>query len=346
MTIVYMEGFETTPTSQVSFGGNILYAGTDTGVRAGGGGIRSLRVTSAFNQTTMLADTKNLLVPDEVFVKFSIHADILTSGGMYVELFNQASVSMGSLNFSGGNLTGTLCGHAITSSSGWLNSTWYTMDIHIKFHATTGVVEVRRDGVMLSSASGLNTAQSGAHTGFRILRILKQLFTVSVSFYLDDIVINDALGSVNNSFMPDVRIVGLFPTGDISTRNDMSPSSGTDHFAVVDEFPASATDFLESTTVGDEEVFNITDLTLPTGWGIIAVQPTVLQRETVATGTANTEIGLVVGGVDYWDTANPKLLTTSDQYENGKIYEQNPNTAAGWTDANIDALRIGIRVIS
>ena len=123
-----------------------------------------------------------------------------------------------------------------------LLNVWYYFEIKVFTHPTAGTVEVRVNGVTLVSLSGINT-QPGFHNYHN---------TVGVYIYriggFDDYYICDSTGLLMNDFQGACRVIGLLPNADTGTEQ-WTPSTGTAHYACVDENPPNAaSDYVSSST--------------------------------------------------------------------------------------------------
>ena len=61
------------------------------------------------------------------------------------------------------------------------------------------------------------------------------------------------------SMVPERRVETLYPNADGATLG-LTPSTGTDHFALIDEAQMDASDYLAGSTVGQMDEFQLTDL--------------------------------------------------------------------------------------
>src|SRR5207253_5492268 len=79
-------------------------------------------------------------------------------------------------------------------------------------------------GTSRATANG-NTRNSGI-SGVRFVRYGSSAANISFNRSYDDIVINNALGTVNNDFLGDVRVIGLLPTA-VGTNSQLARTGGT-----------------------------------------------------------------------------------------------------------------------
>ena len=155
---------------------------------------------------------------------------------------------------------------------------YHWFELKMTIDASSGALELRRNGVVLLSFSG-NTL--GAATGdiTRVqLRSMNQRSSNRVDVWLDDIVIADDLGGQNDGFLGDLRISTLVPTADTSQK-DGSPSSSSDNFSRVDEIPPDDdASCVASATPGDRDLYATAPLGM-TPLAIKGLQQTALARK-------------------------------------------------------------------
>lgn len=345
MAILYFEGFEV-----AILPAQLTTSGTATaGSPRSNAGSRCHDFTVGVNDTGTIGNSTLLSSdPSEMFFSVQLFSAAMTSNCYSLLFYNQAGTSMGSFLFRGGNtITGTLCGQTITGTlTSYANSTWFNLEIRIKIHATTGVITIKKDGLTDVDLQNVNTTQSAVNTGVGGFNFTRSSVFATTTLSIDDIMIVDTSGSVNNTWIGDIRILGLMPNGN-GNYSEMLGSDGnqTDNYLLVDENPYSGSDYVEADTAGERDTYLLTDLTLPSGWTPLAVRQSAVAHETVATGTSLLEMGFRIDSTDYWDSAKQMLMTTTATHYNGSIYELNPDTGLAWTDADIDGMEIGVRKI-
>lgn len=214
---------------------------------------------------------------------------------------------------------------------------FYSIQVKVVIHDTLGSVEVRLNGsdtpvVNLANVDTRNGTTSTANN----VRLGSGVGGSSTAY--DDFVIWDSTGTINNSWLGDVRVDSYLPTAD-GDASAMTPSSGTEHWSLVDEVPASGTDYVESDVVGATDLFQLSDM-LHTPTTIHAVLP-VAQMLKSDTGTREAATVLKSGATTNVG-ANVALATTSAKY--WRVLELDPNGSVPWTKAAINAMQAGARV--
>jgi hypothetical protein len=160
------------------------------------------------------------------------------------------------------------------------------------------------------------------------------------STYIDDLYILTTSGSANTTFWGDVHIEARFPTSD-ATYSQWTPSTGTDHYALVDETTPNTTDYVSSLTPGQKDTYGFQDLTATDGT-VMAVQEMIYAQKSDA--GARSIAGLSrVSSTDY--DGETKALTSSYTYYT-HVMERNPNTGIAWTISEVNASEFGVDEIA
>lgn len=215
---------------------------------------------------------------------------------------------------------------------------WYHLEVKVTISNTVGAYEVRLNGSTVMSDTGVDTAWDSEEYVNRL-----EIYARDLGWQIDDLFLCDTTGSTCNDFLGDCVIDTLYPTSD-GTNTDFTPASGVDHYAMVDvaKFNGSATDYVESSTVGHKETFGMTThSTTKTIFGIglngVVTNPDVGSREVrllCLSGTVPTENE----GLSY-------SLPQGGAYAYlGATYEQEPTDSVAWTSAKINAAEFGLKV--
>lgn len=226
---------------------------------------------------------------------------------------------------------------ATTSGLGLLLNTWYWIEFKVVCNDTTGSYELRVGEVNKLSASGVDTkaGTNAYHTTFQMVGAQTGICR------FDDIYILDGSGSINNDFLGNQKVVGLFPNGDVGGYTDFTLSTGTDHYAVVDENPINDnTDYAESATTGHKDLYDYPVLT-GTGSVISGVQINTMVRETDA-NTFSLKTLIKSGATE--DEGSAEVIGSTSYKNLKRISETDPATAAAWTVSGINAAQFGIKV--
>lgn len=219
-----------------------------------------------------------------------------------------------------------------------LNS-WYYIELKTIIHDVNGSYEVRINGVTeaaLTNAGPVDTQNTGTGQWDRIQ--IASLGSGTNANYIDDFYVCDTSGAApRNTFLGTVKVETLLPQAGNGTNTELTPSTGTDHGALVDEATPNTTDYNSSATVGQKDTYNYPPMTL-TGT-IYGIQTNLYVQKSDA---AARSVCAVVrhGGVDT-DGVNVNPLTTFNYFS--EMWQQKPD-ASEWTTADIAAIEVGMKV--
>lgn len=240
-----------------------------------------------------------------------------------------------------GNSTGTLLGTA--SHAPIVANSWHYYEMKVAFHGSTGTVDVQLDGVNVLSLTGQNTRQSANNYANRLLiggAANAQSLTGGSGFTFDysDLYLCDNSGSLNNSFLGDVRIQTLYPTG-AGNYTQFTPSTGSNWQNVDDATENGDTDYNASATLNQIDSFATSDLATGT-LAPKAVQQVLVARKDDAGLRAVAPL-MRISSADYLGTA----LSLGVSYQTAfQLYETNPATSAAWAASEVNGLELGYKV--
>lgn len=97
---------------------------------------------------------------------------------------------------------------------------WHYIELQVTFNGTTGAVTLKLDGNTVLSLTGVNTiATANAYANAAFIG-------GNVGIWWDDFYVADTTGSVNNSFLGEIKVSGSLPTGN-GTQMDYSSNVNT-----------------------------------------------------------------------------------------------------------------------
>jgi len=243
-----------------------------------------------------------------------------------------------------GNVLGVYRGATLLASGTTVlvANSWYYVEFKCVIHDTNGSYETRIDGVVeaaLTNAGPVDTRNGG--TGIWD-RLMIRSFTTSTTSRYDDFYLLDTSGPApRNNFLGPIKIETLYPQTDAvaaGSNAGLTPSTGTDHGALVDEPSPNTTDYNSSAVVGIKDTYNYPPMTL-TGT-IYGIQTNLYVSKSDAVARSVCAV-VRSGGVDS-DGVNVNPTTTF-QY-NSEIRPVNTNGGAEWTTAAIAAIEAGMKV--
>ena len=216
---------------------------------------------------------------------------------------------------------------------------WCWIEFHVVFSGSVGVVDVYVNGTQVMHLTGQNTIHNSGQTGVNSVSLGCAVSQYSVSGYCDDWYILDPNTSPNTARLGDSRIKTLVPASDAGPNNG-TPSSGSTHYAMVDEAQWSSTNSLTITnTSGQEELFGMGSLGA-TPSSVWAVRVLAVAEKTDA-GSCNLETVMSSGGNVATGPSTP--LLTSYSHVTG-IFQTDPNTSAAWTYGGVNAMDCGVKI--
>jgi hypothetical protein len=237
---------------------------------------------------------------------------------------------------SSGSMSHAFCTLLGSTPAGIVNNgTWNYIELKVD-HDNAGTVEIAVNGnVELSEVGTVDTLPTG-----RIYDAIGfGLATSSGSVDFDDFYIADDQGADVNDFVGDSRIEAIYPESD-GTHLDWTPSTGSPHWSLVDETtPNGDTDYVSTTAPGNQDSYNYQ--TVSGAGDIIAVQVNIVARKE-ASGTKKVKALARVSAADFLSTEEHALAMDYKDYR--AIYTNNPDTAAPWSAAEVNASEFGVEV--
>jgi len=216
----------------------------------------------------------------------------------------------------------------------FVDSYWHLIDMHIAI-GTSGSLQCKLDGVMDMDYSG-NTRgnsetqvdrvyfDSGFHLGFY------------PTHYFDDIAMNDLNGSDDNTWCGDGHVELLRPNAE-GSLDEWTPSSGSVHYAMVDDFPPNGdTDYVGTILPNKQELFNLSAFD-DTNKLVRRVYSEMRARDMSAVGQV-LKLGVKTSGSTYLCAAD-RVLTYNYLCVKGDEMLVNPATGSAWDKTALDALQ-------
>jgi len=264
------------------------------------------------------------------FITFFDHNDA-AQASMYFNSSNEATIE-------------TYTGQAISlkdSGTFITDTAWHYIEYGVHINATTGWHEIRLDGVEICRFDG-NTDYTGAGDITKV-QVYSPFNYATYAIDIDDWYINDGNGSVNNDFIGNITVEALIPTSD-GNETDFTPSTGSDHYAVVDEVPPNSSDYITADTAGRRDTFGCSNLSYINR----EVKGVYVEYACKNEGIADNEMRSVtrVNGTTY-DGATTGLTVPIGQatYRTiGQSFDENPDTSNAWSVSEVNAAEFGVKL--
>jgi hypothetical protein len=246
-------------------------------------------------------------------------------------IFRVALANDNSLKFYRGN-GATLLG---TTSTLTPDNDWVHVEFQVRFNDTTGLLIVKIDGVEEINISATDTLEAGtvapgawlwgsfgSSGGHREKR-------------MDNLIIQDEL-----NWLGEVYAEPLTLSADTADK-DWLRSTGSDNYALIDETVVSTADYLESGTVGDLDLYTLSNLS--SNPASIKFVQTCAALKMGEAGTRVLRAALKSSAT--FGYGNPRGITDASA---DRIYFDrfltDPNGGVAWTKTAVDALTAGMEV--
>jgi len=254
--------------------------------------------------------------PDDCYDDYEMYLRFLLDTGEYIDLrWNTGTHTFDA--YVDGSL---VAGGSVEVS----NNDWF----HVQFYlvvADSGSIQVKIDGHESINYSGDTKPQAGT-TGATYFYAYGGGGGTK-NFFIDDLVIG------TGGFLGDLRCYDLRPSAD-TAQADWTPSTGSDHYALLDETPEDDADYVSTATNGHADELELEDFDASDKTPV-AVVAWVRAKADDAVG-AQLKVGVDSGGTDDVETVD---LSTAWEYYFHTM-DDNPADSAEWEDADIDALKL------
>lgn len=354
MALRLLEGFENRRTT---FWLDQLYE-SRTGSVASAGGRTGGRAASSSN---LLLRTKPLVASDENtwVVGFALRKETIANvsdesagialrndGGVQCRLHLIAGNSAGSFKLELRRDTTVLA----TSTQSFLpggHLAWHYFMLKVTVRTgANGAFELRHfdrlgNQTVVFSGSGVNLAHQAVDGANR----LDLRWSCGSALRIDDVFAMDATGSTNNDFPAKPLVVrGALPAGD-GNRSEWRTSSGSDHFALVDDSPDAndSPDYVQSSDTGEVDLFTFAALdAIGASHTVVGVQ-VVTNAGMLSSGSQNVQVRVRSGGNEAAGSAFAVDQIALDGF--ATVFDQNPTgTPAPWSKATLEAAEFGVEV--
>jgi len=246
-------------------------------------------------------------------------------------LIDMGASGVGSLTIKNGG--GATLG---TPSGLWTQNVWNFVEFKVVIHDSAGEVTIYVNGVSAYSLTGVDTRNGGTNG-----------WVDSIGFFGSDgggirwshIAVWDNAGNAPTDFFGPYRIHYLKPTAD-TAQADFVPLGAGDNYVEVDEQNADddAT-YNSSATSTDADEFAVENLP-STVVSVSAVQAIALARKDDA-GARTIKVGVDSNGTDEVSAAQPTIPSYGYFVH---LMDENPDDAAAWAPADVDAALVRYEV--
>ncbi|BAO82910.1 PKD repeat protein [Serpentinimonas maccroryi] len=219
---------------------------------------------------------------------------------------------------------------------------WHYIELQVTQGVSNGVLSVRLNGILAIHMTAQNTTQGGG----QLLTAFIGAFPgqpCPVTLDVDDCYIADTTGTINNSFLGDVRVDALRAQANGGLNQwTVIPVANLGNMAawavVSDEDEATA---ISAPSAGLRQSFDVEPLPVMASPAIHGVQLTLLARKTDA-GMGRMR-GLAVSGAQ--SAVSPDIILQEQLAWQSALFERNPNGAVQWTQAAFNAAEFGVESV-
>jgi len=199
---------------------------------------------------------------------------------------------------------------------------------------TTGYLEARLNGNVILTVSGLALGATSYNKWYSHNPGIGG--SGGWALQLDDLLMWDTTGTINNTFLGDRRCLTSFATSNGATQG-WTFTGGATAWQSINSVPPSGTNYIEGVNSGDASEFNKGALTLlATGVAGVRVVASALKTDA---GAATFRLGMHSGS---FATMGASITpgTTYNYYDT--ILELDPNGSIPWTKASVEAALVRI----
>lgn len=344
MTLLFVDGFSHYATEDLSKKYSLTQGSTVISSSEGRRGSGCLKNASGTGngQGYVAKSFASLFATGGIGFAFYIDdAPVVAADGQFLDIRGGGSTHLIlGVNTSGGLTVyrGTTSTVLVSSSNGIITyGAWQHIELKATINDTTGAVEVRLNGVAVITLSSVDTRNAGSAGIDRFS--IGQIDPIGSHVRFCDLAIWNSSGSSNNNFLGDCRVDTIFPTSD-GTYTAFTPSTGSSHYALVDEASVNTSDYNDGASSGDRDSYGMGNLTALTSSTVYGVQvAAAVQKDDAGARSAGT---MVRSGSTNSDGAGAALSTS--QVFICEIYEQDPNATAAWTESTVNAMEAGVKV--
>ena len=212
---------------------------------------------------------------------------------------------------------------------------WHYIEVQAKLSDTAGQITVRVDGAqVISTAANVDTKNAGTKTVFDWVRVYSSS-TNNVRF--DDIYLMTGAG---DTFLGPISVETLRPVGNGAVNQWVgSDGDAVDNWMVVDDPTVDTNNYVYSATVGQQDLYTMSDLQRTSGT-IVGVCHATQAIRTDAVTARSVKLLNRRAAIN----AGPAVALTTGYRGIAHSLALDPETGAAWTVANVNALQSGIEL--
>jgi hypothetical protein len=242
----------------------------------------------------------------------------------YIYISNAGQVGVGGSGGGGG------AGVAVVSTGAWVY-----IEVHVKVAGSSGTVAIQVNGGPYLATVPCNFGSSA----LQMIELWNDTHSGGEYAYYDDLYVTDTSGTLNG-FLGDCHVETIVPDA-VGASSMFAPLSGANWTNVDEKPPDDDTTYVSSTTPGDIDTYQMSNITLASGT-VLGLKTNLYAKKDDA-GFRSLAAVYRQGGTNYVGTG----LTLSASYVcQSEIKELNPATGVPWTIAEINANEFGAKLIA
>lgn len=214
-----------------------------------------------------------------------------------------------------------------------VNATWHDLEVYGQVE-NAGALILALDGEPLVTLPSVDIMAHATANYLNFVELWSPDGSGSGSQqWFDDLIVrNQAM------FYGPRRIERSTPVADTADK-DFAPSTGTSNFAMLDEAAVLTTDYTQGATVGDKDMFEMSDLSSDPE----EIDAVTVKLFAVKTDAAARAIRIVID-VNGIEAESDDIFLASSYGFYSATFDVNPETGAEWDKLAIDALKVGYRI--
>lgn len=154
----------------------------------------------------------------------------------------------------------------------------------------------------------------------------------------DDIYILIEDGTTPNDFIGSkIRVLSLVPDAD-GSASQWTPSTGSDHYVLIDENGADSSDYIETSTDTEEDMFEFTDSAANGEFVAVKVEAEAIA---LTTTTHTLDVRIDSGGnvaETNWAVTSTTAYAVFEHYQ-----ASDPDGGGAWSQTSIDGAEVGVQ---
>jgi len=308
-------------------------------------GSYSFRITtSTYYPTNYLCLTLGA-AKSELYIKVNLRPDSVSKTEPLIGLYKGTTCLAWlrqvnrNLELYSGTGTGTQLGSTAVNALSANGADWNLVELRLKVaNSPDGYAQVRVSETLVIDASGVDT-QPGADADMDMIRIGASggASLSGDAWYIDDFIVDDA-NWVGNKRVYKVQITGVGATGAVW---DAEPA-GT-NWSRIDEIPYSNTDYIYTNTTDECDTYGCSNLpgTATSAKGLMVI---IRAAEEGTATPQNVQIACLTEATLYYSDSYAPPSGSAGFYK--YLWATNPETAADWTVAEINAVELGVKAVA